>query len=115
MNGDSSTDSLYKVIEAATQRIEIDPREADAYYSRGSAYYDKELFDLGIKDYSSCIAVDSRCGKAYRDRGVGYGDKGLHDLAVADFKMAFEIDPGDAKACRLLGFLDKSAKKVMFT
>jgi len=67
---------------------------ADSYFNRGVAYYDKGQLDLAISDYSKAIEINPRYAKAYYSRGVSYyADKGQLDRAISDSSKAIEINP----------------------
>ena len=51
-----------KAIEYYTKVIEINPKDAKAYYNRGVAYAEKGLQDKAIKDYNK-----GEYGKAIKD------------------------------------------------
>jgi len=40
--------------------LEINPRNAAAYYNRASAYYNKGRFDLAIADFSKAVEINPK-------------------------------------------------------
>ena len=70
-------------------------RNADAYFSRGIAYRNKDEHDRAIADYNKAIEIDPKLAAAYRSRGNAYADKGEYDRAIMDYTKAIEIDPKD--------------------
>jgi tetratricopeptide (TPR) repeat protein len=69
--------------------IEINPRFANAYFSRGVAYaQDRGQFDQAISDYDKAIELNPRFAKAILSRGAAYYFKGEYDKAWADVHKA---------------------------
>ncbi|MBI4301481.1 MAG: tetratricopeptide repeat protein [Chloroflexi bacterium] len=58
--------------------IELDPRDARAYYNRGTAYLDKEDSDRAIQDLTKAIELNPRFTQAYVNRSAAYLDKRGH-------------------------------------
>ena len=79
--------------------LEIDPRDAAAYFGRGNAYFEKGDFDRAIADYGKALEIDPRLAAAYSNRGKAYFEKGDYDRAILDYDKALEITPRDAGAC----------------
>jgi len=69
---------------------------ADAYYSRGLAYYNQANYDLAIADYTRAIEFDPKDADTYDNRGVAYNQKGEYDLAIADYTAAIKLKPEDS-------------------
>ena len=59
--------------------------DADAYFSRGIAYLEKDEYDLAIAEFDKAIQLDPDYAKAYAFRGIAYHDKGNLDRTIADF------------------------------
>ncbi len=89
--------------------IAINPEYADAYYSRGNAYYDKESLEQAIADYSKAIEINPVYLKAYYNRGVFYYKKGNLVQAISDYNKAIAINPeyADAYYSRGKAYYDK--------
>lgn len=69
--------------------IEINPRFANAYFSRGVAYaQDRGQFDQAISDYDKAIEINPDFAKAILSRGAAYYFKGEYDKAWADVHKA---------------------------
>jgi tetratricopeptide (TPR) repeat protein len=105
---------LPEAIEAFTQAIEADARDAQAYYNRGYAHslalkrltwaqirfpdgriiaagYDPRLaslIDQAVDDYTRALECDPRLTKALGMRAEMYFLKGLRDPAIADLQLA---------------------------
>ncbi len=78
-----------------TKAISLDRNSSWAYYSRGSVYLDKRIYDLAIADFTQALAIDPKYQWAYNGRGWAKYEKQQYDLAVADFNKALEFDPKD--------------------
>jgi type IV pilus biogenesis/stability protein PilW len=100
---------LDQAIAEFNQAIELNPRDAEAYNYRGSAYLKKGQIDRAIADYDQVLRLKPRYAEAYTDRGVAYGAKGQYDRAIADFNRAVELNPRYAPAwsCRGGMYLNK--------
>jgi len=86
-------------IAKLTEAIRLNPRDANLYFSRGRAYYDKGEYDKAILDYTDAIRLDHKLSDAYyhRARVLAVG-KGENDKAISDFSEAIRLDPKFAKA-----------------
>src|SRR5579884_704316 len=87
-----------KAISDYTKAIEINPKNARAYYNRGIAYQSEGKYDEAISDYTKAIEINPKDTKAYNNRGIAYQDTGQYELAIADFNKAIEINPRYAAA-----------------
>src|SRR3972149_5707833 len=58
---------------------------AEAYFNRGTVYYQKGQCDEATSDYNKAIEIDPKYDKAYFNRGMVYGKcKSLYDQAISD-------------------------------
>ena len=88
-----------------SRAIEMNPRYADAYVSRGKAYVAKNDPDLAISDFSAAIRIDPRHVQAFNSRGDLFRGKADNDLAVADFNDAIRLDAKNNFAYRNRGYV----------
>ena len=86
-----------KAIADCDEALAINPRYADAYYSRGSAWHGKGDYDKAIDSYSQVLAINSRYAYAYLDRVNAWFGKGNHDKAIADYNRALALNRNDAR------------------
>src|SRR5580692_825115 len=70
--------NLDRAIADYNQAITLDPKNAEAYYSRGYAYRAKG---------------DTGRAIAYVKRGIADTEKGDNDRAIADYNQAIALDP----------------------
>lgn len=80
-------------ILGCSERVRQFPRDATAYFNRGSAYLAKGDLDRAIADNSSVIEIDPGNATAYYNRGIAYERKEQFDQAIPDFNKAAEISP----------------------
>ena len=64
-----------KAIADYTEAIRLNPKLAEAYYSRGFAYGKKGDYDKAIADYTEAIRLDPKYAEAYYNRGVAYATR----------------------------------------
>lgn len=90
---ESNQEDLKKAIEDSTFAIELDPKMADAYLARGSAYFKLREYDAAIEDFRTLTALEpnepshhNQLGKALRRNGEKSSEE-----AVEEFKKAIEL------------------------
>jgi len=71
---------------------------AVAFYNRGVSYFDKDMLDQAIADYTEAIALNPNDSSAYYNRGIAYRHKGNIDQAISDYTSAIAIEPDHAHA-----------------
>jgi tetratricopeptide (TPR) repeat protein len=71
--------------------IELDPRNALAYISRGKVEEGKEDYDAAIADCTRAIGLDPRLEQAYQLRSELYKQTDRDDLADADAQKAQQL------------------------
>jgi len=83
-------------------------RRAQAYRSRGAAYYDKSDYDRAIADFSEAMKLDPNIvppsfALAYNRRGLAYVEKKDYDSAIADYGEAIKLDSSSAEVYKNRG------------
>ena len=81
-----------------TDAIRLDPKNAELYGSRGTAYGVMGANGLALDDLTEAIRLDPKLAKAYRVRAMVYGNMGYNEAAIADFTEAIRLDPKCAPA-----------------
>ncbi len=71
--------------------IDLNPSYAEAYNSRGSAYFEVGDFGQAIADYNRAIEMNPDFGGAYANRGLAYANLGDVDQAIADLEKAISL------------------------
>jgi len=61
-----------EAMEAFTRAIELDPKDAKAYYNRGLACHNLGDYGQAIRDYDRAIEVDPKYAMAYVNRSFSY-------------------------------------------
>ena len=93
-----------KTIADYNNAIELNPRDAEAYYNRGIAYYNKGQYDQTISDYSKAIEINPKYAEAYNNRAVSCYLKGEYDKVWEDVHKAqnlgYQVYPGFLKDLR---------------
>jgi tetratricopeptide (TPR) repeat protein len=92
MQGALTTDMLDRAIRGYDQTIALSPN-AQAYRSRGAAYWMKGDYDRAIADTTRAIELEPNNAYAYNSRGIAYKEKGDYDHAIADYDKAIALDP----------------------
>lgn len=82
-----------QVIKFATDAIELNPENAEAYNERGVAYDYLENYDKSLENYSKAIELNSNYAWAYNNRGNIYNKHFKNYVkALSDYNKAIEID-----------------------
>lgn len=89
----SVTSKLDSIISDSTNVIKTNPRDADAYVKRGSAYAAKGQLDRAISDFNKALEIDPMYAEAYNMRGATYAQMGLDAQAISDYNKSLEINP----------------------
>jgi Tfp pilus assembly protein PilF len=102
-------------VDALTQAILDNPRDATAWKARGLALADQGQFELAASDFVQALRLDPNPAIRYC-RGVAYLRMGEAGMAVAEFTNALMLDPGfldaivrRAEAFRTLGDRNRAA------
>lgn len=82
-----------RVARYLEEAIRLKPNDAEAFYDRGNAYFDKGLFDSAIQDFDEAIRLKPGAAKVLCGRGDAYAGKGEFDRAIEDFDEVIRLDP----------------------
>jgi tetratricopeptide (TPR) repeat protein len=85
-------------VDGCTVRISQYPRDATAFFNRGSAYLGRDDLDRAIADYARVIQIDPAYSPAYYYRGIAYERREQYNAAIADLSKAVEINPRHGSA-----------------
>ena len=85
-------------IDHYTKAIGLNPEYIEAYYSRGSTYFNTDEILEAIQDFSKTIELNPEYAEAYYSRGKAYDAKGDLDEAIQDFSKTIELNPEYAEA-----------------
>ena len=78
--------------------IAANPKMAEAYNNRGLAFYNLELHQQAINDFSQAIRMNPQYAEAFNNRGNAYYALDQYEKAEADFNKSLELKPRYAKA-----------------
>jgi len=73
--------------------IELEPKNANIYDTRGGVYRNLKKYPEAIEDYTKSIELDPNYGVAYNNRGLVYFDQKKYSDAEEDFTTALKILP----------------------
>jgi|GEM_PF-4629123 len=88
----------YKKIQEFTNRIQYNPKDADAYLKRGILYSESKSWDLAISDYSQSINLNPGEINAFYNRGNCFLQKENYSKAIEDYSIVLYINPSDVEA-----------------
>ena len=98
----------HRAIADFNEAVRLDPRNAKAFYNRGSVWTFKGNFDQAIADYSAAIRLNPKDIWAYGNRGAAWASMGEFDQAIADYNEAIRLDPRYARAYHNRGLVRAS-------
>lgn len=103
-------------ISDLNKAVELNSKDAGAYFYRGNAYYKKGQFDKALSDYSKAIKFNPRYTNAYFSRGLHYVGVEEYSKAISDLNEAISITPDNAPAYYYRGtahFAKRKYKKAL--
>jgi len=81
-----------KAIVNYNKDIELDPDYADAYYNRGTTWYNKKDYDRAIADYTKVIEINSNSEIAFYNRGLAWFANKKYYKAIADYTKIIKLN-----------------------
>ena len=78
--------------------IATHPEFAEAYNNRGLAFYNLELYQQAIDDFTQAIRMQPQYAAALNNRGNVYYQLDKYELASADFDQSLQLKPKYSKA-----------------
>ena len=95
--------ALNEEIAELTKSIEINPKDAVAYYNRANAKYNLKDCQESIADYNKAIEINPQYADAYSERAFAKYYFKDFEGAIADFNKVIGFNPQDALAYRSRG------------
>ncbi len=94
-------------LQELTTATKDDPKNAEAYYLRGTAYYgryetaynandpkaDGEDFWRALTDFTKAIELNHNYAEAYHYRGLTYHGLGMDMHSIADYTQSITLNP----------------------
>jgi tetratricopeptide (TPR) repeat protein len=87
-----------KALADLSKAVELDPKDANAFYNRGVVYEHKGDGELAITDYTKAIALNPKDPDAHFGRGNVYYHSDDFDNALKDYEMTIKLNPEHAAA-----------------
>src|SRR5947207_2568045 len=85
-----------EAIELATRAIEMEPKNAKAFYVRGRFYAEVRQPQKAVKDLNQALVLDPRLGLAYYHRAAEGFKLGRVKESAADFDKFVDLAPDQA-------------------
>ncbi len=85
-------------LDAYIKAIALEPKMAEAYYSRSLIHIQREDYISALHDCNEAINLDRIHAKAFNNRGLAYLKLGYLDRAIEDFNQALALDARLAEA-----------------
>ena len=82
------------------EAIRLNPKDAEAFCSRGVAYYRKGDYDRAIADCNKAVTLNPKDAGSFAIRGLAYAKKGQYDNAITDFDEAIRLKPNFTQAIK---------------
>ncbi len=90
-------------IAAATQVVQRDPKNLQAWIGLGNLYFDTHQPQKSIDAYAHALELNPNDPNVLTDQGVMYRAIGAFDKAVANFQKANQLDPKHLQSLYNLG------------
>ena len=78
--------------------IAANPKLAEAYNNRGLAFYNLNLYQEALQDFSQSIRMKPNYAEAFNNRGNVYYEMDQYEKARADFDQSLKLKPKYSKA-----------------
>jgi tetratricopeptide (TPR) repeat protein len=92
--------------------IAANPKMAESYNNRGLAFYNLELHQQAINDFSQAIRIKPQYPEAFNNRGNAYYALDQYQQAEADFNKCLQMKPRYSKAHLNRGLVYFQMKKI---
>jgi cytochrome c-type biogenesis protein CcmH/NrfG len=90
-------------ITAASQVVQRDPKNREAWVALGNLYFDTHQPQKSIDAYARALELRPDDPNVLTDQGVMFRAVGSYDKAVANFQRANQLDPGHLQSLYNLG------------
>lgn len=107
--GDARKDCFEKsgavAIQACTEAIGRNPRDAVSFVNRAFEYLQRGDYDRSTADYSKAIELDSGRSDAHAGRAWAYFKTGKAAQGLLDAERSIQIKPDDSRALDIRGHI----------
>lgn len=90
-------------IQFFTKAIQENPKNSQAYFHRGKAYWEAGKYDLAVEDLTKTLELDPKNVEALEGRGEAYLHLMQPKKTIEDLNRALETDPKNAKSYFRMG------------
>ncbi len=90
-------------ITAASQVVQRDPKNREAWIALGNLYFDTRQPQKSIDAYARALELKPDDPNVLTDQGVMFRAAGAFDKAVANFQKANQLEPGHLQSLYNLG------------
>jgi len=87
-----------EAIKCHKKAIQLDPRNAEAYYNLGNIFYSQDNFKKAIGEYEKAVSINPKYTKAHINLGVSLMEEGWLDQAARHLAEALKIEPNNVMA-----------------
>jgi len=88
-------EEFLKLIAELTEKINLNPNDANTYNLRGFAYTQKGEMKLAFKDFNKAIELNPNNADAYFGRSNVYFNEGEDNKAIADLDKSIKLNPNN--------------------
>ena len=79
------------IIYKANQALVTDPKDAKAYFNRGTAQLELDNYAEAVKDLTQAISLEPKAADAYFNRGMALRLGKKNSEAIEDYSKAIEL------------------------
>lgn len=87
-----------EAVKCHKKAIQLDPRNAEAYYNLGNILLSQEKFKKAISEYDKAVRINPKYTKAHINLGVSLMEEGWLDEAIMHLTTAVNIEPNNVMA-----------------
>jgi tetratricopeptide (TPR) repeat protein len=100
-----------KSISECNRAIELNPKDGNAYWCRGSEYSKSGQYDKAIEDLTKAIELGPS-DITYHSRGCAYGMADKYNAALSDFETALRLNPNNSEVREKVNTLKEMGYKA---
>jgi tetratricopeptide (TPR) repeat protein len=88
-----ASEQKLEAIEAFAKAVELNPKDAVAYYNQGLAFDELGKYEEALEEYHASIKLDPKLAISYVGRGNAYYKLKKYEKALKDYDKAIELKP----------------------